>query len=68
MKEQDKGPVLAAALAYLIQCDMAGEHDTPEQLMDNALLNVLQSVRKVPLLSLPAFLCGKKYTTNNKML
>ena len=63
MKDQDKGPILAAALAYLIQCDMAGEHDTPEQLVDDALLNVLQSVSKVPLLSLPAFLCGKKHTT-----
>ena len=58
MKDQDKGPVLAAALAYLIQCDMAGEHDTPEKLMDDALLTVLQSVSKVPVLSLPAFLCG----------
>ena len=59
---QDKAPVLAAALAYLVQCDVAGKNDTSAEVVDVALVDVLQSVSKVPVLSLPGFLCGESHT------
>ena len=56
----EKAPVLAAVVAYLIQCARLGRREVPA-VGDQMLCQILECMyaRKLPIMSVPAFLCGK---------
>lgn len=56
----EKAPVLAAVVAYLIQCGRIGRKEPPA-VGDEMLCQILQSMytRKLPIMSVPGFLCGR---------
>ena len=56
----EKPPVLAAVVAYLIQCGKIGRKES-RSAGDEILHQILQCMymRKLPIMSVPGFLCGR---------